>query len=261
MHSIKQNAIDASWALRNDRTQRLDLEVKADGSYKFAMAPTPRLFDDFLGDVLDDKWDSDKGSDSDAVVATISAATGGVVRLTTGNDTQTTMAVDGVQIDSGLNWIANAGGLVFEARIKMATVTSIAIFVGLTDRQGTLEMPINAVSTSDNLLTTTATDAVGFMFDTFALTDKWLLVGVKSDTDRTAVDTTIAPVLAVYDTLRIEVDSSGNATFFLNGVNMGTMANALAADVALTPVVAAFSRSASERTIDVDYILTQSDRV
>lgn len=261
MHSFKQNALTGGWALRNENTRRDDLVVNKDGTYAFTMAPKPTFFDDFLGDVLADQWGSLEGADdSTSVVATISAAVNGVVRLVTGDSATTTMAGNGVQIHSQLNWKANSGNLIFECRLKLSAITNVAVFVGLTDQISALEIPIESAASSDTL-TSNATDAVGFMFDTSQANDKWWLVGVKNGTAATAQNSAIAPVAATDNILRIEVDSSGNATFYIDGVKVGSqMSGAVTATVALTPVVAATSRSTASRNIDIDYILVQSDR-
>jgi len=54
------------------------------------------------------------------------------------------MAVNGVQIESGLNYKANAGGLVFEAKVNLSAITAVSLFVGLTDQTAALEAPVNA---------------------------------------------------------------------------------------------------------------------
>ena len=217
------------------------------------------LADDFLGDLLADEWTVVKGSDGGAADFAISAAVGGMIRATTGAGATTTMAVNGVQIDSGLNWTASQGDLVFDTRIKLAAITTVAVFVGFTDRAGTLEMPINSAG-SANTLTTTASDAVGLMFDTSMTDDYWWAVGVKGDTDATHVNTAVAPVAATWQRLRVEVDSSGNAKMFINGSLVASVADAVTAATPLTPVVAGFRRAASSTTLDVDYIYVGADR-
>lgn len=219
------------------------------------------MFEDFLGDVVPDQIGSTAGSDGAAAAAAVLAgAVGGAARLTTGAGAGASMAANGVVMVSAAQWKANAGRLVFQARVKMAAISTICAFVGFTDTTA-LEMPINSAASADTL-TTNATDAVGFMFDTAMATDNWWLTGVANDVDATAQNTGYAPVADTYETFRIELDTSGGAVFYRNGVQIGTsMSGAVTASVALTPVVAVFRRAASSTTMDVDYWHAASLRV
>lgn len=223
------------------------------------VAPRVELIDDFLGDVIADQWDAKTGSDGSVVTPTINVQANGAVRLTTGAGATTTMAVNGVQLQGSLNFFANKDNLVFECRLKAAAVTSVAIFVGLTDQVSSLEMPVNG-SGSGNGITTTATDAVGFVFDTTMTDASFWCTGVANDVDGTHVTSSVAPVAATYNYLRIEIDSSGNATFYIDGSRVGYVASAVTITVGLTPCVAIFRRSASSTTLDVDYIRIAQDR-
>jgi hypothetical protein len=47
-----------------------------------------RLFDDFLGDVIEDGWSAAQGTDAQgAIAAVVAGAAGGAVRLTSGDTT------------------------------------------------------------------------------------------------------------------------------------------------------------------------------
>ena len=240
------------------------------GSQFFEPSPTTYVqFDDFMGDTLNTfLWHNPtKGSDAGTADFAILQGVSGVIRGTTGAGAGATMAVNGILIDGGLDWKANSGGLYFQTRLKMSSLATIALFAGFTDQVSTLEMPINM--NAGVAITTTATDAVGFVFDTNATTATWKLLGVANDVDATlqeAVQSTTvltsAPTAAVYDTLRIEVSTAGVASFFLNGKQVGTkMTGAVTATVALTPCIATFVRAAISTTVDVDYIAVGSLRV
>ncbi len=205
-------------------------------------------------------WRGRKGSDGQGVDWTVSAGNGGIVVGTIG-DTTATMAVSGVQLDQGLNWKANQGELTFEARVKMSQITLISVFIGFTDQVAALEMPINSAA-SANTLTSTATDAIGFMFDTSMTADTWWLVGNANGTPATHQNTALVPVADTFAVFRIEVSSTGVATFYYNGTAVGTaMTGAVTATVALTPVVAGFNRDTSNTpTLTVDYIGVQALR-
>lgn len=217
------------------------------------------LADDFLGDVLQDPWGVQTGSDGSAAAFAVSAANGGMARGTMGAGAGASMAANGVQLHSALNWYAGNGGLMMEARVKVAAISTVAIFVGFTDQVGALEMPIHSAG-SANTITTNATDACGLFFDTSMTDDYWWAAGVKNGTDATHASSGIAPTAATYQRLRVDVDANGNARMSIDGKVVASVANAVTTTVALTPVVAGFRRAASSTTLDVDSIYVQMDR-
>lgn len=227
------------------------------------------MFDDFTGDTLDtNRWVALEGTDSatsDAAILT--GGIGGVLRMTTG-DAGTGLAADMEQLNCGaLQWQASNGGLTFQTRLKMSAITTCYVFVGFTDLAGTLEAPIESAA-SVNTLTSNASDAVGFMFDTRMTADTWWLVGVAGDTDATHQNTALVPVAAEYQTFRIELDkadsgaTTSRARFYLNGNQVGTtMTGALTSATDLTPTIAVSKTSvAASMTMDVDYVHVSMSR-
>lgn len=223
---------------------------------KQLFAPSPSMvsfFDDFLGDVIPDQINIVEGTDSATSDAAILAGgIGGVMRMTTG-DAGTGLEADMVQATMALQWQASNGGLYFQTRIKPSAITTCYIFVGFTDLV-TLEGPIISAASADTL-TTNASDAVGWMFDTRMSTDNWWLTGVAGDTDATAQNSGYAPVADDYETLGIGVNASGLATFFRNGKQVGSaMSGALTPGADLTPTIAVSKTSVTaSMTLDVDY--------
>jgi len=229
--------------------------------------PSPRHvvdFDDFLRDFNStSNWLVTVGSDSGTPTAALLAGgIGGVLRMTTGNDG--TLAADTVQMTKRvLQYQASNGDLTFETRIKISAITQAYIFVGFTDTvDAALEAPI-ASAASGNTLSSPATDAVGWMFDTRMSTDNWWLTGVATNVDATAQNSGYAPVAGTYEILRITLDTSGNATFYRNGTAVGTvMTGALAAGTDLTPIITVSTGAGTTaKTLDIDYVLTAMDRV
>ena len=219
------------------------------------------FFDDFLGDVIADQWNYVEGTDSaTSTGAILSGGIGGVLRLTSG-DAGTGLAADAVQLTGELQWQASNGGLVAETRIKLSRITTAFLFFGFTDLAATLECPIESAASADTI-TTNASDAVGFMFDTRMATDDFWAVGVKADVDATKEDLLVAPAANEYITLRVAVDSLGVATFFVNGAQVGSsMADAVTPGADLTPVIYFSPTSvAASITADVDYVMVGMDR-
>lgn len=202
-------------------------------------------------------WLARKGT-TNAVDWTVTDAAGGTVVGKIG-DTTASMAVSGIQLSRGLCWKANQDGLYFEARVKLGIITNISVFIGFTDQYSALEMPIHSAA-SANTTTTNATDAVGFMFDTSMTAANWWLVGVANDVDATSQNMTSAPVADTYAYFRIELSTTGVATFYYNGTAVGTtMTGAVTATVLLTPVIAAFNRTTTNGAttiVTADYVDT-----
>jgi hypothetical protein len=220
-----------------------------------------RLFDDFLGNALNTfNWKTHIGSDGGVIAPRIVTSFDGLMRMTTGAGAGVSMAVNGVQLDSDLNWIPNRGALSCEAKIKVGAIANLVVFWGLTNQAAVLQMPINGSGVGD-AFTYTAADAVGIVYDTAMTTQKWWLVGNKGGVAATAQNTGNAPGAGTFETYRMDVDLSGNTTFYRNGTLVGSaLANSVTASVALTPVLAAFSRAAASVNVDADYVFCEIRR-
>jgi hypothetical protein len=253
-----------------DNTKRLivpnGLRLGTDGNQFDDNSPrTCALLDDFVGAAHNTfNWAVNKGSDGGAAnFAILASEIDGAIRATTGAGAGATEAVNGVTVTAGLNWKAAQGGLVYDARVRLSAITNIAFFAGLTNAAATtLQAPVNGTGGGD-AFTYNAANALGFVFDTTMTTVKIWCVGVKATVGATAINSGIAPVAATWIQLRIEVDSLGNAKYFINGKGVGNVIqqNAVTAATPLTPVVNAFTRSAASATVDVDYLFVAGDRV
>lgn len=208
--------------------------------------------DDFLGDELDGKW----GSNADAGCSVaINVQSGGVVRLTTDATDD-----DRVDLHHELNWFPNKG-IHFETRLKCDVITTLHVVAGLTDAKGEASQLL-PVSLSGTTWTTTASDFIGFNFDTDATTDTWRGMAVAADTDGTGVDLSDAWAAATWITLRIEVQDEGDATFFINGTALGGIVRpASTIATALTPFIGLQNRGASAKNLDVDYVYCAQGRI
>lgn len=239
---------------------QFEKRVKVKG--EFQNEDTFTIFDDFLAQTAteaDGPWIYNSGTDAQAIDPATAAAEGGVIVLTTGNADGTT-AADGSQLVCSIPVQADSGNLVVEARLHINTaVTDISVNFGLTDVT-TLEEPFTISGTT---ITSTATDAVCFVYDTAQTTDEWYACGVDGDTDATGNGLTgTAPVAAVYQVLRIEVDSDGErALFYIDGVLVKTLtASVCDASTNLYATVIANATTTTSKTVDVDYIKISHDR-
>lgn len=220
------------------------------GRYRF------EVFDDFVYGTIteaDTPWILNEGSDGSATDPAINSQECGVIQCVTGTGDGTT-AQDGSQLVCRIPVQADSGGLVFEARLHINTaITNVAVNVGLTDVT-TLEEPFTNAA---DVITSNASDAACFVYDTGATTDEWWMCCVDSDADDTGNATTgTAPTADVYQTFRIEVSADGNTVaFYIDGTLEGTLTNAgVSPSVNLYATVIACGDGTASKTVDVDYI-------
>lgn len=219
------------------------------------------LFDDFFSFTLveaDGPWIENSGSDAQAVDALTNTQEGGAIRITTG-DADGTTAADGTQVVGFIPVQADSGGLFMEARVKCVTnIATMSLFVGLTDVT-TLEEPFtNATDT----ITSTATDACGFLYDTDATTDEWWAVAVDTDVDDTGNAAVGTAPSTSYQVLRLEVSSDGNTIlFFINGSLVKTLnGGGVSPSTNLYPTVVACATTTTSKSVDIDYIKVGHNR-
>lgn len=225
------------------------------------------IADDFVGTTMRPEWATLKGSDGGCALFAINAQQNGVARGVTGAAAGGTVALNGTQIDSALNYYANAGGLEFEVRLKLSSVANVAVFLGFTNQVAALQIPADGTG-GGNGVTYQANDCVGVLYDSTMTTKDWWLVGQAAGVPIVAQDSGLAPVATTYDTWHVSVSATGVASFYKNGtqigfgVQEGNQANgAVTPTVALTPVVCAFSRAAASVNVDLDYLVASVARV
>src|SRR3990167_4618803 len=122
-----------------------------------------------------------------------------------------------------VQWRADNGGpLMLEMRVK--AVTSVAdgeTYAGFSDAT-TDENPIT-LSTAD-ALTTNASNAAGFTY-TGGGTANWKAVSVNADADGAVIACNVGgvttPVVGTWQTLKVVINSEGDARFFINGIDQG----------------------------------------
>lgn len=215
------------------------------------LAAKVRVEDDFTAGTLSTQFNTYKGSDGAAAYPVIAVATGGTVALVTSGAGASSMAVSGSELTTPLIFKAANGSLVYEAKAKISAITTAVVYLGFTDNDA-LESAF-AGSGSGNGITSNATDGCGFLLSTnmTAGTKIWA-VGVANDVDAANFNTAITPVADTYNTYRVELGASGNASFYIDGTLVGTMATALTPTVALTAVASIYELTTSARTLTLD---------
>lgn len=217
------------------------------------------FFDDFLGRVLDaNKWLALTGSDgSNSPV--INLQNGGVVRLTTGGGSTHTMAVNGTQFVSSRNFLASNGGLRVEFRLgKISAIASMSICFGFTDAI-TLAAPFTRTTATT---TANATNAACFLQDAASTVTTMYAVAVNAGGTPQSVSLGLNVDTAAFHVYRIEIDSAGNANYFVDGVLVASILLAVATTFNACSTVGMFNEATgSPATLDVDYVLLQQMRV
>ena len=220
------------------------------------------IFSDFLGAAIDPAFAG--VAENSGTAALKVAQEGGLVELITG-----TTSGNRAHVSTGLNHTPSNGSIIGRFRVKSVTaVTNRAIFVGFTDSVAQ-EMPIEINGTT---ITSTATNAVGFVYDTDATTDIWYFLSVNADTDKAALVpvpnffTGQAPVADTWQNFGIEITPDGDAiAFFGTGdkrklVEVARIEDAVATTSLLTPIVAVETSATGARTVYVDYMGVLSGR-
>jgi hypothetical protein len=205
---------------------------------------TTKILDHFVAKALDttNKYNAQLTNSGTAAITT---GVGGFLLLTTGGTN-----TNDVQLATPLIFDA-AKGCVMEARLTLGNIADVNIVLGFTDSvaesAGTL-----AASLSTTTYTTTATNCALFLFDSGATSGVWHAIAVKADTDATAINSTTAPVGSTYNLFRVEINESGDCTFWLDGVHIGTSLAAITTTTPLCAYIGIQTRTSGTKTATVD---------
>jgi hypothetical protein len=210
--------------------------------------------DHFVNKALNATNDYTAFIDTDSTVALGAGATA------TGYVTFTTLATDTrtASLAGNLAWYC-ARNPIMEARIKVDVITTVAINVGFNDAtaEGTTALPFLITGTT---ITDTCTDGAMFCYDTNQTTDRWYIVQTKNGTQTgVLLGAKYTPVAATWVTLRVALDTAGNAYYYYNGEFVGRIASAVTTTVALCPYIGFKNLSAAIHIMDLDYIKLWAD--
>ena len=175
------------------------------------------------------------GTTGPATVA-ISEIQGGICLITTG-----TADDDSVAMAKPIIYSADKKAIV-EFNVYITDVSGTGLFVGFSDAKNEANgnLPIHYPV---DVLTAVATNAVGYVIDADHATSSIMCCGVKAGVLATADDTDIDWADGETKTLRVELDVDGNAAFYVDGNNVGYVANAVTDSTLLCPTVQAITRA------------------
>jgi len=128
-----------------------------------------------------------------------------------------------------------------EARIKIADVSGTIVFFGLSDAV-TETSPHSTIDGDSGTLAAAATNAVGFVIDADLGTSSIYCASVNAGGTIQSVDSALDWANNATKNLRVKLDSSGNACFYVDGIQKGYIALAVA-DVPLCAMANAGTRA------------------
>jgi hypothetical protein len=223
------------------------------------------VFDDFLDAAVDvtNNWIVFAGTDADATVATtVAGVPEGQALMGSGG---TGAADDGsvmslILLSQGA--LVSLGTTVFETRVSFDQITGTSWCFGLSDTLAEATernlYKVNSGTIADGGLT--LTNAICFAFDTDATAPtKWQFCSENAGTIAAAAAEdahTTGPVADTFAVLRIEVDATGDARFYLDGTLVKSVTTAVATTALLIPFIGGNSADDANVATDVhiDYV-------
>lgn len=231
-------------------------------------------FDDFnrsvlavaaLGSAIDYLTFAGDGTGS-SVVGVGEVSPEGILTFTGGSDGDAEDTVEITLGTAGYGGLVSGGLIVVEYRSSVEDITAGDWILGLTEDVTAnagedMEYDINTNVVTDF---TTVANSVAFVLSSDA---KYPTVLQAVSTNGGAIGNAAdeytlgsAPVAATYQLLRIEIDSAGNAFWYVDGVLMGAEPLAVATTATLMPYMAASSAddctaSCGVTKVDIDYLL------
>lgn len=226
------------------------------------------VFDDFLAAAIDvtNNWITFDGTTAAAAPATTVTAPEGQVTMVTGaaNDAQDKTVMSLILVAKGS--LVSLGKTVFETRVSFSAITGCSWGFGLGDVLANATEVANYTVNSGTVADDAGiANAVSFVFDTDATTAEWQACSTNGSTvgNSAAEDPLgVLPAVNTYQTLRIEVDASGDARFYVNGVLEASRALAVATTSLLIPYIWGDSAVDAQTsvTVAIDYVKFQGAR-
>jgi len=121
-----------------------------------------------------------------------------------------------------------------ESKIEITDVSGTVMFFGFSDAN-TETTPAGTIDADGGTVTAVATDAAGFLCDADLGTSSLYCVSVNAGGTAQSLDTGLDWLDTESKRLRVKLDASGNAYFYVDGVQEGYLASAVA-DVPLCAI-------------------------
>ena len=185
--------------------------------------------------------------------STVALGSGGVLLTTAATDTKTC-----TQTQGGIWWYP-AKNCIVEMKFRIDVITNVAIYAGFSDAvsEASSLLPFGLVTAT---LTDTCTDGAGFLLDTRQTLAYFDVVNTKNSAGAfTQLASTRVPVAATDLTLRVAIDTSGNARYYWNGEEVGYKASAVTSTTPLIPFFGIRNNNASAHVATLRYVRLWQD--
>jgi len=154
------------------------------------------------------------------------------------------------------------GGVVMEARLKMADITTGALYVGWTETLDATTPVMPAEFATATMTYNGSGGIVGAQFDSDGTTDDWRAVfgdggAVNSDADANGTRANEAAVNDEYDVIRVFVGPSGRGEVYLNGRLIKAVDSVVTTSDVGWMCLGIENRSAAASVLEVDYFLAR----
>jgi len=216
-----------------------------------------RIFEDFLGNYVTTVPTTTYSSmgllgccayEAAACSSTVDEP-GGVIKITTG-------ATDdyGVAMFVGV-FKPNDGGCVMEARFKLASATTTAVYCGFSETLAA-QPTMPAEATGANVLTCNGSGSmVGMLFDPDLTTDYWLAVAGDGGIEETVYSAGVGVTADAWDVVRVEISADkGDGSCYLNGKLINKFTSFLTTtDIQYAVLMFEVSAAGGAQTPEVDY--------
>jgi len=202
-------------------------DANQEGNIKGNFAPKRKSITyDFMELALDD---TNKYTPYLDTTSSIALADGGITLTTAATDTKTCS-----QSQGGIWWYPARNPMV-EMTFQIDVITTVAIYAGFTDAvsEASSYLPFSLTTAT---LADKCTDGVGFLFDTNQTLAYFNIVNTLDGTEAfTQLSSSHVPVAATDITVRVAIDTAGNARYYWNGTECGYKALATTTTVPLVP--------------------------
>lgn len=179
-------------------------------------------------------------------------STGGLARLTTGAADD-----DDAELTTELTW-SPGNFCAMEARIRVNDPTC-AFNVGFNDAVNEAADTL-AFTYATTTLTTNASNAALFFADADATSNYIRCASVKANTDKTTTTTSTAFAEDAWHIYRVEIDSDGDISYWLDGVNVANQTAGITTSVNLCAYIGLINRSGAAQSLDVDKLIVWQSR-
>lgn len=233
------------------------MEDFAGGEVPVALTSSPQGIGPFrvIGQGLDE-------NDSGITVDESTAPLNGVGIFTTTDESK-----HGVYLTTGKCLdVGKMAPLILECRVQFADLDSKAFFMGLSDvNKDALSLEDDLINGATTTLTLNASNIGGFYYDEGLTDDEdWHAVynggTTTGETDSTKVDLDDDAVAGDFQVLRLEVDPNGTVRWYIDGVELKSLAGAVSTTTDLAAVCGVESKASSKEYAYVDYFVVKANR-